>query len=663
MKKIAPLKRFLVASLLISLSVPLLYHTVQNYTRREYYANLTKEVCKAVEPNVQTGHYRGPIEYAQGMMLRQGFGYTPAVVFFDHGQEITPHHASKIGEIRIDCEFAGIENARMSIFYQAAPLLNVRYVYLYLFCIPIFFAIFIFIRILLDRFQRQVVDVVQAQIKRLMDLEGSDEKPRGVIGQLLDLNIPLLGYLKAHIDGLEGRLAEYSRKVAEQKRAEVLSDVAAQVAHDIVAPLSTLQAILTSSSGNESEDRKLIHEELERMKALAEKMLRQYRGETEPERTERFSLTNLASVILVEAKAMAAGRCEVALEIEDDIFVEGVKSDLSAALSNIVKNAIESIDRLPGRVVITVTRAGNTAKITIKDTGCGIPPENQKRIFKKDVSYKRGGTGLGLFQAHSAVAAMSGKIDLHSVVGQGTVIEIELPIAGSEKEIIVGVSPDTHLTFVDDDKVVHEVWRRVSGDFPAERTHFFFTGEAFRLWLIANHGTKSINFVDHDIEKNGGETGIEFIERCQVTNSSFLVTCRSAEESIKNLAQTKCIRLIDKADQGRIRFRVEKSCAEIILIDDARANRIAWSAQAKRAGRAIETFESAEAFFILEAKFDRSTPIYVDYLFYGVPMGTVVAERLVKAGFSNVFLATAYPREKTVVPAGVRGVVGKEFPG
>ena len=65
------------------------------------------------------------------------------------------------------------------------------------------------------------------------------------------------------------------------------------------------------------------------------KMLRQYRGETEPERTERFELIRLISTVVVEARALAKGKCEIISNLTSEkIVVEGVKSDLSSALSN-----------------------------------------------------------------------------------------------------------------------------------------------------------------------------------------------------------------------------------------------------------------------------------------------------------------------------------------
>jgi hypothetical protein len=104
------------------------------------------------------------------------------------------------------------------------------------------------------------------------------------------------------------------------------------------------------------------------------------------------------------------------------------------------------------------------------------------------------------------------------------------------------------------------------------------------------------------------------------------------------------------------------STTDLVLIDDSRANRLAWSIEAKRMGRSILALSSGEEFLKVASEFDRATPMYVDYFFDGEPQGAAIAERLIQAGFSNVYLATSYPKEKINVPAGVRAVVGKEFP-
>src|SRR5271166_5804801 len=119
--KLSLLPRFLLASLIISATVPMLYHIVLNYTRREHFENLTAEICKAIEPDVQRGADRSPIEYAKSVLSNQGFDFTPELVFIEHGAEVTPPHRNRLEQVRVDCKFAGITGREMSIYYESAP--------------------------------------------------------------------------------------------------------------------------------------------------------------------------------------------------------------------------------------------------------------------------------------------------------------------------------------------------------------------------------------------------------------------------------------------------------------------------------------------------------------------------------------------------------------
>jgi len=666
MRNVGLIRRLLLASLIVSLTVPMLYHTVLNYMRREQYGSLTAQVCKAVEPQVQAGAFRTPIEYAQGMMLRQGFDYIPEVEFVDHGKAITPVHKNKINQFRIDCTFAGYPGVRMSIYFESAPILNIRYLYMYLLAMPIFFFMFLGFRGLLNRFQRQVVDLVQLQIKNLLELDSVEVKTNtGTIGRLLDLNIPLLGYLKSHIEGMEERIARYSAKIAEQKKSEVLTAVAAQVTHDIVAPISAIQEILKSNADVNFGDKALLLEELDRMKALTNKMLRQYRGESIEVENENFDLTVLLRIVASEVKMLSNNRCQVDLEsAAESILVSGVRSELSAALSNIVKNSLEAMDKDYGKIQITSRLEGDCVFIVVADSGKGISPNDLERIFEKGVSVgKKGGTGLGLYQAKTVIESMDGALSLRSDLGKGTTVEIRLPVAKAISKIEIPVGTKTHLVFVDDDKLVHELWRRVlPTGINQKHLHYFFRVEDFRSWLSSSNADDTLFFIDHDLSKDG-PSGIDLIVDENLLASAFLVTGRAHEKDIVQATRERSVRVIDKTDIGHILFNLaDTKHADIILIDDARANRLAWEAQAKRANRTLATFASGDDFFVLEESIDRSTPIYVDYFFDGEAVGAMIAEKLVNCGFLNVYLATAYPKDKVRLPRGVRGVVGKEFP-
>jgi signal transduction histidine kinase len=78
-------------------------------------------------------------------------------------------------------------------------------------------------------------------------------------------------------------------------------------------------------------------------------------------------------------------------------------------------------------------------KIEIEDTGPGIPPEHQRRIFDEfqqvdnSITRQKGGTGLGLSISRRLVQAHGGQIDVHSTLGVGSTFNIVLPIRASEQ--------------------------------------------------------------------------------------------------------------------------------------------------------------------------------------------------------------------------------------
>jgi len=68
--------------------------------------------------------------------------------------------------------------------------------------------------------------------------------------------------------------------------------------------------------------------------------------------------------------------------------------------------------------------------ISVRDTGCGIPPERLARIWEPYVTSKPGGTGLGLAITRQTVLAHNGTVYATSAVGDGTEIRFTLPTAG-----------------------------------------------------------------------------------------------------------------------------------------------------------------------------------------------------------------------------------------
>jgi signal transduction histidine kinase len=84
-----------------------------------------------------------------------------------------------------------------------------------------------------------------------------------------------------------------------------------------------------------------------------------------------------------------------------------------------------------GRITLSLRRSGDSAVIAVADSGKGIPPEDQKKIFQLFFSTRPGGTGIGLANTFRFVQLHNGRIEFDSEVGRGTTFRVELPLARS----------------------------------------------------------------------------------------------------------------------------------------------------------------------------------------------------------------------------------------
>lgn len=102
-------------------------------------------------------------------------------------------------------------------------------------------------------------------------------------------------------------------------------------------------------------------------------------------------------------------------------------------IENLLSNAVKYTPE-KGSVQMKVELHGNTLSVTVKDTGVGIPKEDQAKIFGKlyrasNVRNSVDGNGFGLYVAKGAVEAQGGTITFKSEIGKGTTFFVELPIA------------------------------------------------------------------------------------------------------------------------------------------------------------------------------------------------------------------------------------------
>ncbi|MBQ3092398.1 MAG: hypothetical protein IJC44_07715, partial [Clostridia bacterium] len=119
-------------------------------------------------------------------------------------------------------------------------------------------------------------------------------------------------------------------------------------------------------------------------------------------------------------------------------LVSGERDRLQQVVMNIVSNAVKYNQR-GGRVDITGGSEGGTVRLTVADTGLGIPEADLPRIFErfyrvdKARSREKGGTGLGLAIAREIIEFHGGSIAVESREGLGTTVTITLPARAAEE--------------------------------------------------------------------------------------------------------------------------------------------------------------------------------------------------------------------------------------
>jgi signal transduction histidine kinase len=241
----------------------------------------------------------------------------------------------------------------------------------------------------------------------------------------------------ATLGQLNRLLNDMRRDNASKVRLATLGQLAAQLAHEIGTPLSSVSghiqlALLQRDLQPALRERlEVAAREIERIS----KIVRDYLDSTRPLEPERHptALPKLLEEAIelvqgVEARG-AAVECHVDPGLGEVVTDPGL---LRQIVVNLVSNALDAVDR-SGRVTVAAEPLEDDVLITVSDTGHGISPDDLRRIFEPFYTTKgRGkGTGLGLAICRQLTAALGGTISVQSRTGEGSRFFVRLPRQGA----------------------------------------------------------------------------------------------------------------------------------------------------------------------------------------------------------------------------------------
>ncbi|ETP69674.1 histidine kinase [Planococcus glaciei] len=234
--------------------------------------------------------------------------------------------------------------------------------------------------------------------------------------------------------------------MTEQHRLEKLrEDFIANVSHELRTPIAMLQgyseALLDDVGTTEDERRemtKIIYEESQRMGRLVTDLLNLARMESGymrlyKELVQFNEVIERMSLKFSQAAKETGVQLSFATDLDDWAAAEIDEDRIEQVMTNLIDNALRHTPA-GGQVIVKVEQEQGYAKVSVNDTGIGIPEEDLQYVFErfykadKARTLGKSGTGLGLAIASNIINAHDGKIYAESKVGEGTSFVFLLPL-------------------------------------------------------------------------------------------------------------------------------------------------------------------------------------------------------------------------------------------
>jgi signal transduction histidine kinase len=237
------------------------------------------------------------------------------------------------------------------------------------------------------------------------------------------------------------RVHGLERRLTRQERLAALGHLAAGVAHEVRNPLNAIgmgiqrleREFAPAHAAEEFHTLcRIMRGEVARLNTIVQEFLSLARTPTLQRESIVLAtlLQEVVALLEAEAKARSVRLTVQVLGSLPPLLLD--RQQMQQALLNLLLNALQATP--PGGAVQVTAEAGATeVRLTITDQGSGIALEMLERIFDPYFTTKPEGTGLGLPIALRIIQAHGGTLDVRSIPGQGTTVEVRLP-SGSPNE-------------------------------------------------------------------------------------------------------------------------------------------------------------------------------------------------------------------------------------
>ncbi len=216
-------------------------------------------------------------------------------------------------------------------------------------------------------------------------------------------------------------------RLAHAEQMEAVTRMGATVAHDLRGPLAAIMQSVNLAKNDPSLTPRML-QLIGENATRSLRMIADWRSSTR-EIIPQPTMTDLSALL----KNVLEGMTIPSNIVVTTSYGEGLESVfldpdiMHRVVDNLVKNAVEAMPN-GGKLTVSAKKEGEGVKVSVSDTGVGIPEESKRKLFSPLYTTKSGGMGLGLTYCRRAVEAQRGTISFESEVGVGTAFHITVPV-------------------------------------------------------------------------------------------------------------------------------------------------------------------------------------------------------------------------------------------
>lgn len=242
-----------------------------------------------------------------------------------------------------------------------------------------------------------------------------------------------LGRLASTFNSMCESLQTARRELIRQERISTIGRMAGSIVHDLRNPLAAIYGgaeMLVDAELSPPQVRRLaasLYKASRRIQELLQDLVNVSRGKTAPAEACRLRDVVLAAVETLQSAAEAQG-VTIAVSAADEIELPLERARVERVFFNLIGNALEVMPD-GGTVRVEARLEGDSALISVEDTGPGVSPQIRDQLFQPFVTFgKKGGLGLGLALSRQTILDHGGDLWVESEPGRGARFWIRLPL-------------------------------------------------------------------------------------------------------------------------------------------------------------------------------------------------------------------------------------------